>query len=55
MPNNGFGPPVFQKFAKEKFIFQDGMPVTGKALKDQLEKGFKETGSLIDTLGIKKK
>lgn len=47
--------PVFQKFAKEKFIFQDGMPVTGKALKDQLEKGFKETGSLIDTLGIKKK
>ncbi len=47
--------PVFQKFAKEKFIFQDGMPVTGKALQDQLAKGNKETGVLIEALGIKKK
>lgn len=47
--------PGFQKYAKEGFIFQDNMPVTGKALKDQLEKGFKETGALTETLGIKKK
>jgi tripartite-type tricarboxylate transporter receptor subunit TctC len=47
--------PGFQKFATEKFIFQDGMPIAGKPLKDQLEKGSKETAALIEALGIKKK
>jgi tripartite-type tricarboxylate transporter receptor subunit TctC len=45
----------FQKYAAEGYIFQDGMPVTGKALRDQLEKGFKETGALVEALGIAKK
>ncbi len=47
--------PGFQKFAKERYIFQDNMPMTGQALKDHLAKGFKETGDLIKALDIKKK
>lgn len=47
--------PGFQKYARERFIFQDGMPLTGKTLKDHLEKCSRETEALVDTLGIKKK
>jgi tripartite-type tricarboxylate transporter receptor subunit TctC len=47
--------PGFQKFATERYIFQDNMPVTGQALRDHLARGFKETGALIQSLGIKKK
>lgn len=47
--------PGFQKYAKEKYIFQDNMPITGQALKDHLAKGYKETGDLITALEIKKK
>ena len=47
--------PVFQKYATERFIFQDGMPITGKALKDQLSQSFKETGELTAKMDIKKK
>ncbi len=47
--------PVFQKYAKERYIFQDRMPMTGQVLKDHLNKGFKEIGDLIVKLEIKKK
>lgn len=47
--------PGFQKFATERYIFQDNMPLTGQALKDHLAKAFKETGALIQALEIKKK
>ena len=47
--------PGFQKYAKERYIFQDGMPMTGQVLKDHLTKGFKEIGDLIVKLDIKKK
>lgn len=47
--------PGFQKFATERYIFQDNMPLTGQALKDHLDKAFKETGALIQALEIKKK
>ena len=46
---------AFQKYAKERYIFQDNMPLTGQALKDMLSHGFKDTGSLIQKLDIKKK
>jgi tripartite-type tricarboxylate transporter receptor subunit TctC len=46
--------PVFQKYAAERFIFQDGMPITGKALKDQLTQAFKETGELTAKMDVKK-
>ena len=46
--------PGFQKYATERFIFQDGMPMTGQALKDHLNMAFKETGDLIVKLEIKK-
>ncbi len=46
---------AFQKFAKEKYIFQDGMPVVGQALRDHLANGYKDTGDLIQKLDIKKK
>jgi tripartite-type tricarboxylate transporter receptor subunit TctC len=45
----------FQKYAKETYIFQDKMPMTGEALKNHLNKGFKDTGDLIQKLGIQKK
>jgi tripartite-type tricarboxylate transporter receptor subunit TctC len=45
----------FQKYAKETYIFQDKMPITGEALKNLLNKGFKDTGELIQKLGIQKK
>ena len=45
----------FQKFAQEKYIFQDGMPLVGKALHDHLENGYKDTGELLQKLGIQKK
>ena len=47
--------PVFQKYATERYIFQDGMPMTGQALKDHLNMAFKETGELIVKMEIKKK
>jgi tripartite-type tricarboxylate transporter receptor subunit TctC len=47
--------PGFQKYATERYIFQDGMPMTGQALKDHLNMAFKETGALIEKLEIKKK
>ena len=45
----------FQKYAQETYIFQDKMPITGEALKNHLNKGFKDTGELIQKLGIQKK
>ncbi len=45
----------FQKYAKETYIFQDKMPVTGEALRNQLIRGYKETGDLVQKLGIQKK
>ncbi len=45
----------FQKYAKETYIFQDKMPMTGEALKNHLIKGFKDTGDLTQKLGIQKK
>jgi tripartite-type tricarboxylate transporter receptor subunit TctC len=45
----------FQKYAKETYIFQDKMPMTGEALKNHLNQGFKDTGDLIQKLGIQKK
>ena len=45
----------FQKFAQEKYIFQDGMPLVGQALHDHLENGYKDTGELLQKLGIQKK
>jgi len=47
--------PPFQKFAQEKYIFQDGMPLVGQALHDHLENGYKDTGELLQKLGIQKK
>ena len=47
--------PGFQKFATERYIFQDNMPITGQALKGHLANAFKETGALIQALEIKKK
>lgn len=47
--------PGFQKYATERYIFQDNMPITGQALKVHLVKAFKETGALIQALEIKKK
>ena len=46
---------AFQKYAKETYIFQDKMPVTGEALRNQLTRGYKETGDLVQKLGIQKK
>jgi tripartite-type tricarboxylate transporter receptor subunit TctC len=45
----------FQKYAKETYIFQDKMPMIGEALKNHLNKGYKETGDLVQRLGIQKK
>ena len=45
----------FQKYAKETFIFQDKMPMTGEALRNHLNRGYKETGDLVQKLGIQKK
>jgi tripartite-type tricarboxylate transporter receptor subunit TctC len=45
----------FQKYAKETFIFQDKMPMTGEALRNHLNLGYKETGDLVRKLGIQKK
>lgn len=45
----------FQKYAKEKYIFQDGMPMVGHALQEHLNSGYKETGELLQKLGIQKK
>jgi tripartite-type tricarboxylate transporter receptor subunit TctC len=47
--------PVFQKYATERYVFQDKMPMTGQVLKDHLSKGFKEIGDLIVKLEIKPK
>ena len=45
----------FQKYAKETYIFQDKMPMTGEALRNHLIRGYKETGDLVQKLGIQKK
>jgi tripartite-type tricarboxylate transporter receptor subunit TctC len=45
----------FQKYAKETYIFQDKMPVIGEALRNHLNRGYKETGDLVQKLGIQKK
>jgi tripartite-type tricarboxylate transporter receptor subunit TctC len=52
--DSGRKTPVFQKYAAERYIFQDKMPMTGQVLKDHLKKAFKETGDLIVKLEIKK-
>jgi len=46
---------AFQKYAKETYIFQDNMPVVGEALRNHLARGYKETGELVEKLGLKKK
>jgi tripartite-type tricarboxylate transporter receptor subunit TctC len=46
---------AFQKYAKETYIFQDKMPMTGQVLQNHLVNGYKETGDLIQKLGIQKK
>jgi tripartite-type tricarboxylate transporter receptor subunit TctC len=45
----------FQKYAKETYIFQDKMPMIGEALRNHLNRGYKETGDLVQKLGIQKK
>jgi tripartite-type tricarboxylate transporter receptor subunit TctC len=45
----------FQKYAKETYIFQDKMPMTGELLRNHLNRGYKETGDLVQKLGIQKK
>uniref|UniRef100_A0A7C4KJW8 Tripartite tricarboxylate transporter substrate binding protein n=1 Tax=Anaerolinea thermolimosa TaxID=229919 RepID=A0A7C4KJW8_9CHLR len=45
----------FQKYAKETYIFQDNMPMVGEALRNHLARGYKETGELVEKLGLKKK
>lgn len=47
--------PGFQKYAKETYIFQDNMPLIGDTLRNHLLKGYKETGELVQKLGIQKK
>ena len=47
--------PAFQKFAQENYFIQDNVPVTGEALQNHLNTGFKEIGELIRKLGIEKK
>ena len=46
---------AFQKYAKETYIFQDKMPMTGEALRNHLLRGYNETGDLVQKLGIQKK
>jgi tripartite-type tricarboxylate transporter receptor subunit TctC len=46
---------AFQKYAKETYIFQDKMPMTGQVLQNHLTSGYKEIGELIQKLGIQKK
>jgi tripartite-type tricarboxylate transporter receptor subunit TctC len=46
---------AFQKYAKETYIFQDKMPMTGEILRNHLNRGFKETGDLVQKLGIQQK
>jgi tripartite-type tricarboxylate transporter receptor subunit TctC len=45
----------FQKYAKETYIFQDKMPMIGEALRSHLNRGYRETGNLVQKLGIQKK
>ena len=45
----------FQKYAKETYIFQDKMPMTGEVLRNHLSRGYKEIGDLVQKLGIQKK
>ena len=47
--------PTFQAYAKERYIFQDGMPITGQALKDHLVKGYKDVEQLAKKIGLQKK
>jgi tripartite-type tricarboxylate transporter receptor subunit TctC len=45
----------FQKYAKENYIFQDGMPLVGQKLQDYLTNAYKDIGEMIQKLGIEKK
>ena len=45
----------FQKYAKETYIFQDKMPMIGDTLRNHLNRGYKETGDLVQKLGIQQK
>jgi tripartite-type tricarboxylate transporter receptor subunit TctC len=47
--------PGFQKYAADNFIFQDKMPLTGQTLYNYLSAGYKDTGELLQKLGIQKK
>ncbi len=47
--------PSFQAYAKERYIFQDGMPITGQALKEHLVKGYKDVEQLAKKIGLQKK
>ena len=47
--------PAFQKWAQESHVYQDGMPLTGEALQNYIQAGYKETGDLVRKLGIEKK
>lgn len=45
----------FQKYAKETYIFQDKMPMIGEALRNHLNRGYKEIGEMIQKLGLQPK
>jgi len=45
----------FQKYARETYIFQDKMPMTGETLRNHLNSGYKNIGELIRRLGIQPK
>ncbi len=53
--DSGRKSPGFQKYARETYIFQDKMPMTGQVLQNHLNHGYKDTGDLIQKLGIQKK
>ena len=46
---------AFQKYAKETYIFQDKMPMIGEALRNHLNRGYKEIGEMIQKLGLQPK
>ena len=47
--------PGHQKFVKENYIFQDGIPLTGEKLQTYLNNGYREIGELTKKLGIERK
>ena len=46
---------AFQKYAKETYIFQDKMPMIEEALRNHLNRGYKEIGEMIQKLGLQPK